>query len=221
MLYCKKCGVKVKGRPDFCPLCQGSLSGIPDSGEIFPEIKVKPEPFALVLRIVAFLSVAAIFICAAVNYSQTDTLVGWWLYAAGGIVSFWLPFGLAMRLRGNVTKSIIYTAVICCIIAFFWDLFTGYHGWSLDIVLPATCCVAMLVMAIIARVLSLHIEQYIYYLIINIIFGIVPLILLFCGVIRFVYPSVACVAASAISLTALLIFEGKALRAEIIRRTHL
>lgn len=49
MLYCKKCGVKVKGRPDFCPLCQGSLSGIPDSGEIFPEIKVKPEQMALVL----------------------------------------------------------------------------------------------------------------------------------------------------------------------------
>lgn len=221
MLYCKKCGVSIKGRPDFCPLCQGNLSGTPDGCDTFPEIKAKAGRFSLAIRIAAFFSVAAVLICAAVNYSQSGTLIGWWLYVVGGTVSLWLPFGVAMRLRGNVTKSIVFTAALGCVIAFFWDLSTGYRGWSLDIVLPVTCCAAMLVMAIIARILSLHIEQYIYYLIINIIFGIVPLILLFCGVIRFVYPSVACVAASAISLTALLIFEGKALKAEIIRRTHL
>lgn len=221
MLFCEKCGIKVNGRPDFCPLCQATLSGSPDGGDSFPAIKVKTSGFLLAIRIMALVSLAAVFICAAINYSEFGSFRGWWLYVAAGAASLWLPFGVAYRLHGNVTKSIIFTALTSCAVTFFWDLFTGYRGWSLDIVLPSVCCAAMLAMTIVARILKLRIEQYIYYLIIDIVFGIIPLILLLCGVIRFVYPSVACVAASAISLAALLIFEGKALRAEIIRRTHL
>ena len=221
MLYCEKCKINIRGHADFCPLCQGSLSGIPDGGDAYPPVKKAAGGFNLFIRTAIFLSAAAVFICAAINYSQAESFAGWWLYVAAGAVSFWLPFAIAMRLRGNVTKSIVFTAFFCCVLAFFWDLCTGYRGWSLDMVLPITCCGAMLAMAVIARILSLHIEQYIYYLIIDIIFGIVPLILLLCGVVKIVLPSVLCVAASAISLTALLVFQSKALRAEIIRRTHL
>jgi len=221
MLYCEKCRVSVKGRADYCPLCQGSLTGAPDGSDAFPTVSSKTDGFALAVRIAAFLTVAGVFICAATNYMMYESIAGWWLYVLGGAVSFWIPFAVAVKLRGNAIKSIIFTSIFCCIIAFFWDLCTGYIGWSLDIVLPSMCCIAMIVMAITARAQKLRIEMYIYYLIIDIVFGIVPLILLFCGAIRFVYPSVACVAASAISLVALLIFEGKALKAELIRRTHL
>lgn len=221
MLYCDKCGVSITGNPDFCPLCQGTLSGNAESGSSFPKIKAKKDYFSFALKIAAMASVTAICICIAIDYSKTDSFAGWWLYVAGGILSFWLSFWSALRRRKNIAKSIMFTTFMACLIVFLWDLFTGYKGWAIDYFLPISCCSAMLAMAVTAKVLNLKIEQYIYYLILDIVFGIIPLILILCGVVRFKILCIACVAVSIISLAALLIFQGKALRAEIIRRTHL
>lgn len=51
--------------------------------------------------------------------------------------------------------------------------------------------------------------------------GFLPLIPLLCGALWMIYPSVVCAGVSAISLSALLLFRGPALKAEIIRRGHL
>ena len=98
---------------------------------------------------------------------------------------------------------------------------TGYTGWSVDYVLPISLIAAMLAMAVTSRILKLPIEQYIYYMILDIIFALVPLILILTGAVTLIPLSLASVAASVLSLAALVIFEGRAVKAEIIRRTHL
>ena len=140
---------------------------------------------------------------------------------AAGAASFWFSFSVAVKRRGNIAKSIFFTTLVAAIISILWDLGTGWKAWSLNFVLPIASLSAMLAMAVIARIQNLPIEQYIYYLILDIIFGIIPLILIICGAVSFITLSLACVAASVLSLCALLIFNGKALKAEIIRRTHM
>ena len=221
MLYCKKCGVSVDGNPDFCPLCQGELSGVAENASKYPIIKKKNNGFSLSVKICVMLSITAVVICAVINYCLTRSLLGWWLYVLGAVLSFWLSFGAAVKRRGNIAKSIFFTTFVAVFIMCVWDFCTGRRGWSLDFVLPIASCAAMLSMAVIAKIQRLPIEQYIYYLILDIIFGVVPLILILCSVVKFLPLSLACVAASVLSLSALLIFEGKALKAEIIRRTHL
>ena len=76
-------------------------------------------------------------------------------------------------------------------------------------------------MAVIARVMRLKIQDYILYLMLDAIFGFIPFVLLLCGSLRVVYPSAACVAISIISLAALCLYEGKAMKNEILRRLHL
>lgn len=221
MLYCEKCKVHVKGRAEYCPLCQGPLVGNVQGGEVFPTIAKKHKWASFWMKLALFFTVAGVFICGATNYMMYESLKGWWLYVAAGALSFWIPFKIGYSFRRDLPRCIMFTSFTCYILAILWDVFTGYTGWSVDIVLPSLCCVAMLAMAVIARIQKLRIEVYIYYLIVDIIFGIVPLIFMLCKIVRFVYPSVICVASSAISLTALFIFEGKALKAEFIRRTHL
>ena len=58
-------------------------------------------------------------------------------------------------------------------------------------------------------------------MILDIIFALVPLILILTGAVTLIPLSLASVAASVLSLAALVIFEGRAVKAEIIRRTHL
>ena len=81
--------------------------------------------------------------------------------------------------------------------------------------------ISMISMAIIAKVTNLHVRDFTIYLIIDGLFGIIPIIFYFTGLLTVQYPSLICVAASIISLVALLIFEGENMRGELKRRLHL
>jgi predicted neutral ceramidase superfamily lipid hydrolase len=124
-------------------------------------------------------------------------------------------------MHGNITKNTIWLTIIISILSIIWDISTDYRGWSIDYVVPIICCFAMVEMFIVANIMKLRIEDYIVYLIIDIIFGIVPLVFFLLGIVKNIYPSLICVAGSIISLSILIIFEGKALKAEIVRRIHL
>jgi len=76
-------------------------------------------------------------------------------------------------------------------------------------------------MAVIAVFLHLHASDCLLYLILNILLGLVPLVLLLCGMLRVLYPAVLCAAVSVVFLTILILFEGSALKDELRRRLHL
>lgn len=221
MLYCKKCGVSVEGNPDYCPLCQGELSGTALGAQKYPAIQKKPNRLAFALKLAFMITLAAVVICAFIDYCVTGAAFGWWLYVAAGAATLWVAAAVALKLRGNVAKSIFFTTVTGVLLTFLWDRGTGYTGWSVDYVLPISLIAAMLAMAVTSRILKLPIEQYIYYMILDIIFALVPLILILTGAVTLIPLSLASVAASVLSLAALVIFEGRAVKAEIIRRTHL
>lgn len=102
-----------------------------------------------------------------------------------------------------------------------WDVFTGWHRWSLNYVVPSLCVFAMAGMAVIARVLHLRVEDFFIYLIIDGLFGVIPILFLLFRWVTVVYPSVVCVACSLLSLAAILSFEGERMRAEWKKRMHL
>lgn len=218
MKKCEKCCVKIADTHQICPLCQGDLVG-KDSGQVvYPRINIKKDFLFSILKCVAFTSIASIFICLAINLSVGGT---WWLYVAAGVASGWLVMGISLKTRYNVPKCIIWATGLSTILAIIWDFSTQYKGWSIDYVLPIACCCAMFAIALVGRVKKQRIEENIAYMMIDILFGITSLLLLLIGVVHVPYPSAICIAVSAISLTGLLIFQGKSVLAEIIRRTHM
>ncbi|HML49069.1 MAG TPA: DUF6320 domain-containing protein, partial [Clostridia bacterium] len=147
---------------------------------------------------------------------------GWWsLFVIAGIASLWTDFGIFMKKRRNLPKNILWQVAVVSLIAFFWDLITGFHGWSLDYVLPILASCAMIAMTVVAKARSLDTQDYILYLVIDCILGIVCFILILAGAVRVIIPSAISFGASLVFLAFLLFFEGKALWAEIQRRFHL
>ena len=219
MLTCKKCGVTLSGTPERCPLCQGDLSGSPDGEEPFPVIPAPAHPHRTLIRFIALGTVAVAAGCVSVNLSFPHR--GWWsFFVVAGVASFWLNFAIVIRKLGNIPKTILWQVSLVSALALAWDFATGFRGWSIDYVLPIICSCAMVAMAVIARIMRLRIEDYIIYLVLDSILGIIPLTLILLGSLRVVLPSAICVAISVVSLTALLLFEGPALRHEILRRLH-
>ncbi len=222
MRYCRKCGVGVTGTSVFCPFCQNELLGEPDGENRFPDIpaEMDREEHWLLIRLMVLGSVIAAGVCVAVNVSLPQT--GWWsLFVVAGLASGWISGGIILKKLGNLLKGIFWQVCVISVLVLLWDFGTGFWGWSVDFVLPVLYACSMIAMFTLAWFMSLQPQDYVFYLILNIMTGFLPLIPLVCGMLHVVYPSVICVFLGVVLLAVLLLFQGKTLKEELGRRFHL
>ncbi|MDR2132219.1 MAG: DUF6320 domain-containing protein [Clostridiales Family XIII bacterium] len=221
MSHCDHCNVDLPDAPRLCPLCQNVPTGAPDGECRFPPLP-RPEnpPGRILLAKIGFGSVCAVAVCATVNLIMPSG--GWWsLFVLAGIACLWADFAVMFRKRKNIPKSILWQVAIVFLIAHLWDRFTGFLGWSVDYVFPLLCTCALIAMTLAAKIQRLPIRNYILYLVLDCILGIVSFVLILAGVVSAVLPSAICFCASVIFFAALLFFQGDALWAEFQRRMHL
>lgn len=219
MRYCEKCGVSLSGSMIHCPLCQGDLTGQPEE-DAYPALPVEKRPYWLIVRLAGLLTVVALAVCTAVNYCFPEE--GWWvLFVAAGLGSAWLLAGVALWKRRSPMKAIVWLLAVVLVLVLAWDWRTGFEGWSINFVIPCFIPCMQLAAAAAAGALRLPPTDHLLYLGICVLAGFLPLIPLLCGALWMIYPSVICAGISAVSLSALILFRGRALKGEIIRRGHL
>ena len=221
MQYCEKCRAQILGEKQMCPLCQGELSGTPErETEAYPQVPDPKYSAGFLLRLISFAAIVAIVVSFTVNW-LVPTQVMWCWFVIGGVVCAWITASVGIVKRRNVLKNISWQVVLVSLLAVGWDYCTTWRGWSLDYAIPGICFAAMVAMTFFSKLTKLPVEEYLVYLILCALYSLLPLIFLLTGSLRVVYPSAICVAVSIISLASLFIFEGTALRNEILRRLHL
>lgn len=203
----------------MCPLCQGELTGTPEK-EPFPYCAEPKFGMDLLIRIITFIAISAAVICIATDYMLTDGF-SWSIISVGGIFCAWLTTIVGIAYRKRVLKNITWQLFLVTALAVIWDRFTGWRGWSLDFVLPCACICSTVSVFIIAKVLKMNAGEYLFYLIIGGIYGLLPMVCLLGGLVKIRLPSVICTGLSLIFITALIIFRGRSTKAEIERRFHL
>lgn len=221
MKYCEKCKVQVPNPKSHCPLCQGMLTqGDGTETETFPNIPTIYRQYSLYFKLLILCSVAAGLISLMINMLLPQS--GWWsLIVVGGLVCMWIPLFAAVRKRSNIAKNLVWQVVILSVLISLWDVFTGWHRWSVNFVIPALCISAMLGIAIVGKVMRLRAEEYIIYLLIDVIFGLVPLIFVLTGLATAAYLCLASVVVSALCLTSIFLFSEINVWQELKKRLHL
>ena len=192
MNTCPHCHIRVGGDTAYCPLCQNRLSG-PAGEPYFPATAPRIHRASLLYKIVAFVLSALVVVAGAFDF-------------------------LLMEDTPHRHFSILLV---------FTDWFNGYTGYSLDLVVPILCCVALVCNFIFAFLRSRFTANALVYLLMNIGIGVLPYILLF---FRIDYsgrldahslPWVICLIVSVITFLGLVIFRGRALKNEIVKRLHM
>lgn len=215
MKYCDKCKLSVRGNETICPLCQSRLSGA-DEEELYPVVPTIYKQFELYFKLLIFVTIAAGIICIAINLILPES--GFWsAYVLFGLFSFWIIVAYAVRKKDNLPKTITGQALLISVFSILWDLLTGWNGWSLNYVFPISCIIAMLALAVTSRVMKMPAGDYIVYLTVDIAFGIIPYILYLTGNVHIVIPSLICIAMSILTISSLVLFEGKNILQEIER----
>ena len=218
MKYCEQCKVSVTGQRSRCPLCQSVLR---DEGEpyeeVFPVIPTVYNRFQFFFKLLIFASAVLGIVSAVINLLLPQSGV-WSLFVLGGIGCLWVFLFIAVRKRNNIPKNILWQVAVTILFCLLWDLFTGWHGWSVDYVVPSICVAAL---AVTAKVFRLVVGDFLFYLLISVLFGILPVISILLGWVQVLYPSLICVGCSLVSLAAVLIFQGENMKREWRRRMHL
>ena len=161
-----------------------------------------------IVQTFSFLCLAVAVICGMINIMTAGTL-NWSWFAGAECVCAWLVVMVAYSKRRNILKNEIWQLLLISVIAILWDRFTGWRGWSVDFILPFGVLSVQFSVPVIARVNRLKREEYLFYLVQACIAGLIPMILAWTGVVKFVYPSVICAGISILTLAALFIFCKK------------
>lgn len=182
----------------------------------FPGYRKEPGNAAKkVFESFTFLCIAAAVICSMINYMLADRL-DWSWFVAGGCLCAWLMVIVAYKKRRNILKNEMWQLLLASGIGVLWDVFTGWHGWSVDFVIPLAALAVLTSVPVIAKVRHLETEEYLFYLVQAALFGLIPVILMFTGVVKIPYPSIICAGISFLVLMGLLLF----LREDMMREIH-
>lgn len=219
MKYCEKCGIKVRGAETVCPLCQQRMSG-EEAEAVYPPVPTVYKQHETFFKILILCTIAVGVVCAAVNLLLPGS--GFWsVFVILGIFYLWVSLAYAVRKRDNIPENITVQVFLLSALGSVWDWLTGWRGWSLAFVFPITCGVALLSLAIIAKVMKMPPGDYIVYLNVDIAFGVAPLVFYLTGLVHIALPSIICISLSILTLSALVVFEGKTMLQEMIRRFHI
>ena len=225
MKYCVKCKTTVLGNRTYCPLCQRELKEIEDKEcieqeEIFPYVPTIYEKYHMFFKIMIFLSIAIVVLAFFLNLLCTPNTM-WAFIVLAGVICFWVMMVFVFVKRKNIGKNILYQIVIISLISIIWDYYTGWNGWSIDFVVPILCMTSLLGITVMSKIVYSELEDYLIYLVLGSIFGIVPIVFYGFGMVKIVFPSLLCVASSILFLAAILVFQGERMLGELKKRLHL
>ena len=186
----------------------------------FPKTGKPSEQEMKVYKIYSFLCIAivAAMLVTDLNFHPR---IRWTLFTAGGVVTMWIASSIGFFKRYNLLKNAMWQLIIGTIICFIWDALTGWHSWSVDLVLPIMSVSTLAAMFVIAKVQKSPVREYLIYEIMAAGYGLIlPVILLLCGVVK--NPTVSMFGALTcfLFLVAVILFKGREFKEEMQKNLH-
>ncbi len=138
-----------------------------------------------------------------------------------GVISTWTTVGSVVTGRKHVSKIVASQVAILSILMLVWDWSLGWQGWSLNLAIPIILLASQASLYILAQALHLESSDYMIYLLLCALLGLVPLIFLIFSWTTIRLPSVICVGVSFLMIAGAFIFQGDLIKHELSKRLHI
>ncbi len=221
MRRCEVCGVSVRSAGGTCPLCHVPLpEGEPDAPD-YParaSSALKRREQSLGRRIVRFVFICAALVCGLINLLTGG--VAWSLIVVVSSAVFIIIERVTFRFR-SIGARVLLPAIASIFYLIALDAVLGYRGWSLDYLAPLILLATMVIMSSLVLARQLHSRDFLMFLLALAGFTLIPLILLWTGVIRVGWPSLLAGFTAALLLATLFSFGDRTMRSELRRKFHL
>lgn len=212
MQYCPKCKVSIRGNKRVCPLCQGQLKESElQMEDAFPVIKKKRMSEITVMKVSTFIAIALEIIFGTIDI-MTQGKYSFIGLVMLGIAVCWVTVITTLYLRNNLLKVINWEVLVAIVVDIYIDMHTGFLGWSLSWMVPATLIALAIATIIIAKVTDLRLDEYALYIVWDLIMALVQIIFIRNGMNKFPWPAVISIMIYLILGVALVIFRFRDLK---------
>lgn len=223
MKACPNCKANVVGDWKDCPLCKDELQFKREEEKYAESVFLNfPLKFnrqkALQLLIRASLLLVVIYFVVQVFWPFRFFGLE---YVIFGLLITWTLLVIFMQKRRNIVKTILYYLLFISLVSIYFDYINGWLGWSITFVLPVISIASLLAMFIYAQVAPLEISDYILYLQLTSLLGLVPLVFLIMDWVVLTLPSILSVLFSLFMFFLLLLKYRQMMILELQKRMHL
>lgn len=221
MKTCKRCKVNIGEDTEICPLCRTVLFNLDSTkhDKTYPAIEVNLHKYNIVKRLFMFVSILSAVGSVITNY-LTYNGVMWSLITISAIIYFWTIMRYSIKRNRNIASHILVQLICISILTVVMDYSIGYSGWSVNNVIPEIIILANVAVLILVFVNRMYWHTYVINQIVIAICGLIPGILLLCGLITVIMPTVIATATSFLVLVIMIIFGDKTIKSELKRRFH-
>ena len=228
-IRCQKCGLTISGERVYCPLCKKRIidegtedSSIKEDFDVFPVTQKKQADF-IFMKIVTFAALAAVIVAGMVDRMMVLSDRTWqpiFFLVVIGVAGGYALLIVEQRKWKNIRKMVMYEVIIGMILCIAYDWYTGWKGWSVQIVLPLTVVVMNLLYFILGFVDRKHQTDYGIYFLLTIMATVLVVILVCVGVMHNTMLVTVTTGIGVLLLIAKIIFQGKTFLSELSRRLH-
>lgn len=221
-MYCKYCKVNVDTAYDVCPLCKNPLEGTPSSVPPFPERKPRKKKSPVTFKgIYAAFTLPVIFICVLLNILLPHKYL-WALMAAIGFLYVYLTIKTTVFYKGAGGAKIFSQTIMLTLLTVSIQYIFHMPEWAFSFGIPVIVITSLIMHVLLVGVFHKKKgNQYLRYMWLTSMVGVIPAILLACGLCSFAPLALASLAVSGVSLISLLIFTGRTIAEEIRKKSHL
>ena len=197
-----------------CPMCQGTLKEIEGGEDVtasFPTLKKKKMSHITIMKMTTFICAVLeiIFITIRIISDKKLPFLGPLVL---GILGAWIAVLATIYLRNNILKVITWEAIVAIFADIYIDKVTGFYGWSIDWVVPFTLMLLGVVTIIIALATKLRLDEYIFYLLFDLIMAVMQIIFVTKGYTKNLWPTGISIMLYMILLAGVLIFRFRDLK---------
>ncbi len=218
MNRCNKCNVLIENNLKKCPLCLSETEVISDEYDCsYPEIK-KSQLNDIIKKLFLFLAVGGSVVCFFVNIYIGG--IPWSMICVAGYFYLYFSAKVFFVKARNIPLNIMLQIILLSITVPVVDYAIGWVGWSIDYVLPLVQIAGSVVLFVFGLLKPIKFSEYIFYIFMVAFFGIIPFVLLMLNLVSVIWPSIACVLYSFLSLLYMLVFARRKFNNELQKRLH-
>ena len=212
MQVCNKCKIRIRGRKECCPLCQGKLNETEgDENLAFPILEKRKITSITFLKVCTFISLVALIVFGTVNIMTAGAFPFIGPVILGVIVA-WIDIVATMYLRNNIIKVITFEVVVAIVVDLYVDLRTGFYGWSVNWMIPMTLIGLAIATIITATIMGLRLDEYILYIVFDFVMALLQIICIRNGMNTLPWPAASSIMFYLILIAALVIFRFRDLK---------
>ncbi len=212
MQICNKCNIRIRGRKECCPLCQGKLAESEgEDNAAFPILEKRKITSITFFKVCTFIFITMEIVFGTINIMTEGKYPFISPIMLGALVA-WIDIYATMYLRNNLIKVITFEVVVAIVVDFYIDLKTGFYGWSVNWMIPMTLIGLAVITITTALILRLRLDEYILYIVFDFVMALLQIITIKNGMNKLPWPAAASIMFYMIIIAALVIFRFRDLK---------